>query len=70
MSVFLFSIKRGTFFPVNTTLQEVAVALNLGVWVLCSPRVKDLAERVFLALRPIVQRIAPRINTPNIADVK
>ena len=38
---------------------EVAVALNLGVWVLGTPRVQDLTERILLALRPIVKRIAP-----------
>ncbi len=70
MSVFSFSIERGTFFPVNTTLQEVAVALNLGVWVLGTPRVQDLTERILLALRAIVKRIAARINAPNIGYVK
>ena len=49
---------------------EVTVALNLGVGVLGTPRVQDLTERVFLPLRAIVQRIAARINAPNIADVK
>jgi len=49
---------------------EVAVALNLGVWVLGTPRVQDLTERVLLALRAIVKRIAPRINTANIGYVQ
>ena len=49
---------------------EVAVALNLCVWVLLSPSMKNLAERVFLALRSIVKRIAARINAPNIGYVK
>ena len=70
MTILGFGIEGRTFFPVNTTLQEVAVALNLGVGVLGTPRVQDLAERILLALRPIVQRIATRINAPNIADVK
>ena len=48
---------------------EVAVALNLGVGVLGTPRVQDLTERIFLALRSVVKRIATRINAPNIADV-
>ena len=66
MSVFSFSIEGRAS---RVYSWEVAMALNLGVWVLLSPRVKDLAERVLLALRPIVQRIATRINAPNIADV-
>jgi hypothetical protein len=49
---------------------EVAVTLNLGVGVLSTPRVQDLAECVFLPLRAIVQRIATRINAPNITDVQ
>jgi hypothetical protein len=49
---------------------EVAVALNLCVWVLDPPRVQDLTDCVLLALRSIIKWIATRINTANIADVK
>ena len=66
MSVLAFSIEGGTSL---VHFWEVAVALNLGVWVLGPPRVQDLTERVFLPLRAVVQRIAARINTPNITDV-
>jgi hypothetical protein len=46
------------------------VALNLGVGVLGTPRVQDLAERILLALRAIVKRIATRINAADVAGVE
>ena len=49
---------------------EVAVALNLGVWVLGTPRVQDLTERVLLALRAIVDGIASAVDTTHIADMQ
>ena len=67
MSVLGFGIEGRTSF---VYAWEVAVTLNLGVGVLGPPRVQNLTERILLALRPIVQRIATRINAANIADVQ
>ncbi len=67
MSVLAFSIEGRASF---VYAWEVAVALNLGVGVLGTPRVQNLTERVLLALRAIVKRIATRINAPNIGYVK
>ena len=67
MTILSFGIEGRADF---TNPDKIAVALNLGVGILCSPRVQNLTERILLALRAIVQRIATRINATNITDVK
>ena len=51
-------------------LREVPVALNLGGRVLSPPFVQDLTERIFLALRAIVNALACAVHATNVADVQ
>jgi hypothetical protein len=67
MSVLLCSIEGRTGFGY---FWKVTMAKDLGSWVLGTPLVQDLWERVFLALRAIVDGIASAVNPTDVADVQ